>query len=97
MLMLTLDDAVKVAKLLVLDGMDDEDIIREELEQKCWLPGKVESPAQKLNDLIFDINPAEICAQIQSDNLKQWCETMQVAMKMALVQLTCCAEEGTQE
>ena len=96
MLMLTLDDAVKVAKRLVLDGMDDEDIIRDELEQKCWLPEKVESPARKLNDLIFDINPAEICAQIESDNLKQWCETMQVVMKMAMIQLSCWAEEGAQ-
>lgn len=89
MLMLTLEDAVQVAKRLVKDGMDDEEIIRQELEQKCWIPPKTDEAAKQLNDLIFDINPAEICSQIESDNLKSWCETVQVAMKMAMVQLPC--------
>lgn len=89
MLMLTLEDAVKVAKRLVNDGMDDEEIIRQELEQKCWLPPEMDEAAKRLNDLIFDINPAEICNQIESDNLKNWCKTMQVEMKMAMVQLPC--------
>jgi len=89
MLMLTLDDAVKVAKRLVNDGMDDEEIIRQELEQKCWLPPEMDEAAKRLNDLIFDINPAEICSQIESDNLTNWCKTMQVEMKMAMVQLPC--------
>ena len=89
MLMLTLDDAVKVAKRLVKDGMDDEEIIRQELEQKCWLPSEMDEAAKRLNDLIFDINPAEICNQIETDNLKNWCKTMQVEMKMAMVQLPC--------
>jgi len=97
MLMLTLDDAVKVAKRLVIDNMDDEEIIRDELEQKCWIPEKVESPARKLNDLIFDINPAEICSQIESDNLKQWCKIVQTEMKMALVQLPCWEKENQDE
>lgn len=89
MLMLTLEDAVRVAKRLVKDGMDDEEIIRQELEQKCWIPPNTDEAAKQLNDLIFDINPAEICRQIESDNLKNWCETVQVAMKMAMVQLPC--------
>lgn len=89
MLMLTLDDAVKVTRSLVVDGMDNEEIIRQELEQKCWLPPKTDEAAKHLNDLIFDINPAEICSQIESDNLKNWCETVQAAMKMAVVQLPC--------
>ena len=38
MLMISLDDAVKVAKRLVIDDMDDDEIIRQELEQKCWIP-----------------------------------------------------------
>ena len=59
MLMLTLEDAVKVAQRLVRDGMDDEEIIRQELEQKCWL-------------------------QSETD-----CKTMQVEMKMEMVQLPC--------
>ena len=93
MLMLTLDDAVKVAKRLVIDRMDDDEIIHQELEQKCWFPPKEHDAAKHLNDLIFDINPAEICSQIEADNLKNWCVTVQTEMKMAMVQLPCW-EEG---
>jgi len=89
MLMLTLEDAVKVAQRLVRDGMDDEEIIRQELEQKCWLPPEMDEAAKRLNDLICDINPAEICSQIESDNLKNWCGSVQMEMKMAMVQLPC--------
>lgn len=95
MLMISLDDAVKVAKRLVIDGMDDDEIIRQELEQKCWIPPEEDVAAKHLNDLIFDINPAEICSQIESDNLKQWCEIIQTEMKMAMVQLPCWAERRT--
>ena len=49
---------------------------------------------KRLNDLVSDINPAEICSQIESDNLKNWCEIIQVEMKMAMVQLPCWGEEG---
>ena len=87
MLILTLDDAVKVVKYLTINGVDDDEIIRQELEQKCWFPPKEEKAAERLNDLIFDINPAEICAQIESDNLKDWCITIQVEMKMAMLRL----------
>ena len=93
MLMLTLEDAVKVAQRLVRYGVDDEEIIRKELEQKCWFPPKPDKAAKHLNDLIFDINPAEICSQIESDNLKNWCKTIQTEMKMAMVQLPCWDEE----
>lgn len=89
MLMLTFEDAVKVAQQLVEYRMDDEEIIRQELEQKCWFPPKTDKAAKHLNDLIFDINPAEICTQIKSDNLKNWCKTIQTEMKMAMVQLPC--------
>ena len=92
-LMLTLDDAVKVTQWLVEDGMNDKEIIRQELEQKCWIPSEINEPAKRLNDLIFDINPAEICAQIESDNLKKWCEIIQAEMKMAMVQLPCWSRE----
>ena len=94
MLILTLEDAVKVTKRLVVDGMDDEEIIRQELEQKCWIPPKSNKAAKHLNDLIFDINPAEICSQIESDNLKNWCKTIQTEMKIAMVQLPCWTGEG---
>jgi hypothetical protein len=85
--MLSLDDAVKVAKQLVIDGMDSDAIIRQELEQKCWFPPTGNEAAKRLNDLIFDITPAEICSQIESDNLRNWCNTVQTEMKMAMVQL----------
>lgn len=96
MLMLQLDDAVKVTKWLVDDGMDDEEIIRQELEQKCWFPPKKEDAAKHLNDLICDVNPAEICSQIEADNLRHWCEIIQTEMKMAMAQLPCW-EEGERE
>ena len=88
-MLLNLDDAVKVTKQLVIDGVDDDQIIRNELEQKCWFPPKSNKVAIRLNDLIFDINPAEICSQIESDNLKNWCKTIQTEMKMAMAQLPC--------
>lgn len=92
MLMLTLDDAVRVAlRYADLDDADEE-ILRSELEQKCWIPPKGGEAAKRLNDLIFDINPAEICSQIESDNLRNWCEIVQTEMKMAFVQLPCWAE-----
>ena len=91
MLILTLDDAIKVTQRLVEDAMDDKDIIRQELEQKCWVPSDSE-PANQLYDLTFDINPAEICAQIEADNLKKWREIIQIEMKMAMVQLPCWGE-----
>ena len=97
MLMLTLDDAVKVAKRLVMDDMNDEEIIRQELEQKCWFPPEADEAAKDLNDLIFDINPAEICSQIESDNLREWCSIVQTEMKMAMMQLPCWAGRRTDE
>ena len=52
-------------------------------------PCKSDEAAKRLNDLIFDINPWEICSQIESDNLSDWCKTIQTEMKMAMVQLPC--------
>jgi len=97
MLMLSLDDAVKVAKRLVIDGVDDDELIRQELEQKCWFPPTENEAAKRLNDLIFDITPAEICSQIESDNLRNWCEIVQTEMKMAMVQLPGWAKEDADE
>ena len=92
MLMLTLDDAVSVVKRLILDEVSDDEIIRQELEQKCWIPPKSENAGKRLNDLIFNINPAEICRQIESDNLRMWCGTIRTSMTLAMVQLPCWAE-----
>lgn len=93
MLMLTLEDAVKVAKRLVRDGMDDEDIIRQELEQKCWISPETDEAAKRLNDLVFYITPAEICNHIKSENLKNWCAIVQMEMRMAMAQLPCWSGE----
>lgn len=82
MLLLTLDDAVMVAKRF---SDHDEELIRQEFEQKCWLPASVSS--KELNGLVEDINPAEICSQIQSDNLGSWCESMRVMMQTGLMEL----------
>ena len=92
-LLLSINDAVAVTKRLVRDGMDVDEIIYQEMEQKCWMPPETDKAAKRLSNLIFDINPAEICSQIESDNLKNWCKTVQVEMRMAMVQLPCWAEK----
>ena len=92
--MLELDDAVKVTIRLVKEQMTDEEIIRQELEQKCWFPPSTDEAAKRLNDLIFDINSAEICSQIESDNLKHWCKMIQTEMKMAMAQFPCWGGEA---
>ena len=106
MLMLSLDDAVAVCMRLLhdettfFDDMPSEEyesmpeFIKGEFEQKCWFPPKTDEAAKQLNDLIFDINPAEICAQIEADNLRNWCNTVQTVMKMAMVKLPGWAKEN---
>ena len=106
MLMLTLDDAVEVCLGFLYETTYFDDVSKEEFksmhefikcafEQKCWFPPKKNEAAKHLNDLIFDINPAEICSQIESDNLRNWCRTVQTEMKMAMVQLPCWSERRT--
>ena len=97
MLMLSLDDAVKVAKRLIAENMDDDEIIRQELEQKCWFPPRTDDAAKRLNDLICEITPAVLWTQIEADNLRNWCKTVQTEMKMAMVQLPCWAKEDTDD
>ena len=83
-LMLTLDDAVKVAK----NYSDmDEQILRDEFEQKCWITTTDDDPRKILVGLIMDINPVEIASQIGADNLRKWCEAIQVQMQIATMQL----------
>lgn len=97
MLLLSIDNAVKVTKRLVRDGMDDDVVIRQELEQKCWYPPKTDEAAKHLNELISDINPAEISSQISQDNLTDWCNAVQVMMRMSMVQLPCWEKEESNE
>ena len=68
--------------------LDFQEWLRSEFEQKCFINrySKNES-LQKLSDLIFDINPKEIAKHIESDNLRNWCNMMQIEMNLAMVQL----------
>ena len=92
MLMLTLDDAVKVAEKIVEVYIDhsieegDTEYIKQELEQKCYIPEKG-SAAERLSGLIMDINPAEVASMIQDDKLREWCKTIQVEMNMSLIKM----------
>jgi hypothetical protein len=94
MLMLSLDDAAKVAEQLIANDETDSEIIRQEIAQKCWIAPTEDKAAEELSGLICDINPAEICCQIESDNLKGWCGTMQVNMTMAMAKLPCWVGKG---
>lgn len=94
LLMLTLDDAVKVCAELIRTYADDVDLceedidgIRQDLEQKCYFCNENHDHFKELSDLIMDINPAEIIQHIQDDNLKRWCRDIQVTMAMELIQL----------
>ncbi len=80
-LMLTIDDAVKVASEYC-----DYDL-RNEFEQKCWIRSSVKSGREELVGLIMDINPKEIASHVEHDNLKEWCETIQVSMQLALMKI----------
>lgn len=96
MLILSLDDAVEVCMRLLQQSEEYEcmpEFIKCEFEQKCWFQPETDDAAKRLNDLMFDINPAEICAQIESDNLRNWCDRMQVDMYMAMANLPCWAKE----
>lgn len=84
-LMLTIDDAVKVANQYCYAG---DEILREEFEQKCWIaPNQGLDAREKLIGLIMDIHPKEIASQIENDNLKNWCQNIQVSMQMALINI----------
>lgn len=79
MLLLNLDDAIKVTRQYMIDSgyhfFDEEDwiILWQEMEQKCYPMSRI----MQLHDLVVDINPKEIAAQIENDNLANWCKTMQ--------------------
>lgn len=70
----------------------------DEVNYKAKLDSACENDATKrLSDLIFDINPNEICEQIKSGNLRNWCVTIQTEMRMAMIQLPCWEEEDNDE
>jgi len=86
--MLSLGDAVKVAKSLVAGRKDDDAIIRQEMVQKCrnddWRQQTVSAVAEMMNKVISGINSTEICNQIASDNLRKWCERTQCELRIAM-------------
>lgn len=92
-MMLEIEDAVKVAIDNIRNNYncdvdeEDEEILYQEMEQKCWLTHYDEPDLKHLIDLIMDVNPAEICSQIQSDNLKNWCKIIQVEMQLTLMKM----------
>lgn len=93
-LVLTLDDAVKVAMDYMHDcsidvNKEDEYLLRQELEQKCYInmPFEVPEIRKAMIYRIMDINPAEIASQIEKDGLRDFCQGFQVWMQMMLMQI----------
>ena len=86
-MMLELEDAVKVARRYMIDRgyhFDDEEdgvILTQEMGKKCYISNGVGT----MLDLVQDINPTEICAQIESDNLSQWCKIFQKEFMIRLI------------
>lgn len=96
-MLLNLDDAVEICMRFLsgteLGDMSKEefaeyqDCVESEFEQKCWINTHKDDALEHLHNLTFDINPAEIASQIESDNLRTWCRTIQTEMRLAMVNL----------
>ena len=88
-------DLIEASDLDLADRMDNQAVCSfvKMIPSVTPKQGPLESDeaAKRLNDSISDINPWEICSQIESDNLSDWCKTIQTEMKMAMVQ---CKELG---
>lgn len=97
MLFLSLEDAMQVLKenkhwfndeyIQPDEEIEDDDgfmLIEQELEQKCFIKSS-DDTIQNISSLACDINPKEIAAQIENDNLSQWCEIMQAELNACLV------------
>lgn len=91
MLFLDLDEAMKVLKreVYMFQGEMDEgdwEVIRNELEQKCFFKCKDDN-IQRIISLAMDINPKEIASHIEDGSLIRWCEVIQA-------EFTACAVKG---
>lgn len=90
MLMLTLDDAVKVASDVIEEYFDckwypeERDYLRQELLQKCYFAKREYSPEKELADLIDDVNVVEIGKHIKQGDLSNW---SQIWKATAIIQL----------
>lgn len=75
-MILELDDAYNVARQYMINAgyhFDDEEdgvILRQDLEQKCYL-----SESDSVSESIDKIDPTLIGAAIMSDALTSWCKT----------------------
>lgn len=95
-LILTLDDAVKIAMGFMYEYCEDltemqeiEVVLRQDMEQKCYInmPFEDAEARKAMVERIMDINPAEIASQIESDNLRDFCKSFQIWMQMMLAQI----------
>lgn len=89
-MMLTLDDAVKVAKELFCECFDGEDegyeeMVRSEFEQQCYLESR--DHESRLLETIDEINPHAICLKIERDGLREWCEGVRAELEMAYTRI----------
>ena len=92
MLLIRLEDAVQIAVRIMQEDFavdldeDDVEYVEQELREKCYR-GNGLRPEHHLQGLIWDINPKEICAQIEADNLSHWCKIVQTEMFADMVRL----------
>ena len=97
-MLLNLDDAVEICMRLLaeteLGDMPKEefdaeykDYVEGKFEQKCVVNTHKDDALEHLHNLTFDINPSEIASQIESDNLRAWCRTIQTEMRLTMVNL----------
>ena len=86
------DQYSKCPLVETLEPCEDEVNYKAAIDSACK-----NSSAKRLSDLIFDINPDEICKQIKSGNLRNWCLKIQTEMRMAMIQLPCWEEEEDDE
>ena len=63
----------------VLRELPDEQAVRQNIRQQM-----VSTVAESLNKVISGINSTEICEQIVSDNLRNWCERTQCKLRIAM-------------
>lgn len=93
-MMLDIKDAVKVAMHYIKNhcdeydvNEDDELLLYQEMEQKCWISDLKDDALKNLIDLITEINPTEICIQINHDHLNEWCKNIQTEMELNLIHM----------
>lgn len=93
-MMLDIKDAVKVAMYYIENHCDDYDVdeddellLYQEMEQKCVISDMEDEPVKNVISLITDVNPKEICKQIEQDNLMNWCINIQTEMELNLIHM----------